>query len=274
MTSVAQPIRLIGGRIELRKEVRKAGKYPTPDETQKILEKRQGLQEQIDDFRAKSRGFVSIANEPDPEYSATPDDWMDIAADDENEPDGELDPDATLFDVSDGRSAERLAIPLPSSFGKVACKTRIQGLAAIELDLRIGQANDALRFLRIAIGQKSFNFRTKFRTGSANSGYKNRLRSYAEKHTLQMTIDQAAQVYTSARRALEVLGAPPDVLSKFKVLNKADLSASTAVVDPNARGERNNGLPWIWHTQHNPGEDPAWMDECMLHLRYFFLCLK
>ncbi|KAK7688137.1 hypothetical protein QCA50_008507 [Cerrena zonata] len=76
-----------------------------------------------------------------------------------------------------------------------------------------------------------------------------------------MTIDQAAQVYTSARRALEVLGAAPDVLSKFKILKKADLSASTAIVDPNAHSERNNGLSWIWHTQHDLREDLVWLDE-------------
>ncbi|KAK7692105.1 hypothetical protein QCA50_003724 [Cerrena zonata] len=258
---ITSGIRITEQQIELRKVVRKAGKFPTPDETKKILEKRQDLQEQIDDFRARSGAFVSIANEPNPDHSPALDEWEDAPVDDNDDPDAQHDPETTVFEIIDDRVAERLAIPLPSSFGKVACKARLQGLAAIEIDLRVGQANDALRFLRIAIGQKSFNFRSKFRTGSGNSGYKNRLRSYAENHTLQMTIDQAAQVYTSARHALEVLGASPDILSKFKVLKKADLSSSTAVVDPNARGERNNGLSWIWHTQHDPGEDPVWLDE-------------
>ncbi|KAK7678294.1 hypothetical protein QCA50_018642 [Cerrena zonata] len=258
---VTSGLRITEQQIELRREVRRAGRFPTAEETKRLLEKRLSLQAEIDNFRSKSQDFVSILNEADPDLSAVLDDWEDIAGDDLQDPDDQHNPDGPVFEIADGRLAECLPIPLPSSFGKVACKTRLQGLAAIELDLRIGQANDSLRYLRIAIGQKSFNFRTKFRPASGNSGYKNRLRSYAEKHTLQMSIDQAAQIYTSARRALDILGASPDVLSRFKVLNKTDLAASTAVIDPNARGERNNGLSWIWHTQHDPGEDPVWLDE-------------
>ncbi|KAK7680631.1 hypothetical protein QCA50_016413 [Cerrena zonata] len=254
-------LRITEQQIELRREVRRAGRFPTAEETKRLLEKRLSLQAEIDNFRSKSQDFVSILNEADPDLSAILDDWADIAGDDLQDPDDQHNPDGPVFEIADGRLAERLPIPLPSSFGKVACKTRLQGLAAIELDLRIGQANDLLRYLRIAIGQKSFNFRTKFRPASGNSGYKNRLRSYAEKHTLQMSIDQAAQIYTSARRALDILGASPDVLSRFKVQNKTDLAASTAVIDPNTQGERNNGLSWIWHIQHDPGEDPVWLDE-------------
>ncbi|KAK7694425.1 hypothetical protein QCA50_001611 [Cerrena zonata] len=254
-------LRIAEQQIELRKEVRKAGRFPGPDVTKSLLEKRQRLQQQIDQFKAQSNHFVSLTNEPDPDPSTSPDDWEDELPDGSADADVAQDSDEVITDISDGRQAERLAIPLPSSFGKVACQTRLQNLAAIELDLRIGQANDALRFLRIAIGQKSFNFRNKFHNGSANSGYKNRLRSYAENQTLQMTVDQAAQVYKSSRNAMEILGASKETLSKFKILTKAHLSASTAVVDPNARGERNNGLSWIWHTQHDPAQDPAWLDE-------------
>lgn len=255
-------------RIELRKEVRKAGRYPTADQTKNILEKRQKLQELIDDFKDRARAFVSIASEPDVDPSPEPDDWFDELPDAQPDPDEQHYADDVVFELSDGRQAERQPIPLPSSFGKAACKTRLQGLAAIELDLRVGQANDALRYLRIAIGQKSFNFRTKFRAATGNPGYKNRLRNYAENQTLQMTIDQAAQVYTSSRRAMELLGAPKEILSKFKVLLKTHIASSTAVVDPNARGERNKGLSWIWHTQHDPEEDPAWLDERMFHKCY------
>lgn len=255
-------------RIELRKEVRKAGRYPTPDQTKSILEKRQNLQKLIDDFKTRAQAFVSIASEPGVDSLPEPDDWTDDLPDGQQNPDGQEDTDGMVFELSDGHQAERQPIPLPSSFGKAACRTRLQGLAAIELDLRVGQANDALRYLRIAIGQKSFNFRTKFRAATGNPSYKNRLRNYAENQTLQMTIDQAAQVYTSSRRAMELLGAPKEILAKFKVLLKTHIASSTAVVDPNARGERNKGLSWIWHTQHDPEEDPAWLDECMFHQYY------
>ncbi|KAK7686643.1 hypothetical protein QCA50_010243 [Cerrena zonata] len=258
---ITKGIRIAEQQIELRKEVRKAGRFPGPDQTKKFLEKRQSLQQQIDNFKAQSRGFVPLTNEPDPDPLTSPDDWEDDPTDGSADADEFELPDDIITETSDGRQAKRLAIPLPSSFGKVACKTRLQTLAAIELDLRVGQANDALRFLRIAIGQKSFNFRTKFRSRSGNSGYKNRLRSYAENHTLQMTIDQAAQIYKSSRHAMEILGASKETLLKFKILTKADISSSTAVVDPNARGERNNGLSWIWHTQQDPAQDPAWLDE-------------
>lgn len=162
---------------------------------------------------------------------------------------------------------EKQRISLPSSFGSETCAQELKSLAALELELRIGQANDTLGYLRLAIGQKSFLYRTKIRHASGNSGFRKMTRNYMDVHAIKVSIGQAARVYHTCRNAMETLGAPAAMLAQYQVLKPSDVTASTAVMDPNARGQRNNALSWIWHLQHYPSDqDPAWMDECMCAL--------
>ncbi|KDQ56920.1 hypothetical protein JAAARDRAFT_194867 [Jaapia argillacea MUCL 33604] len=66
------------------------------------------------------------------------------------------------IDPEESSPVEQAVLPLPSSMGLDECKRRKIGkLAELELQLRIGQANDALHEIRIALGHKSFLFRTK-----------------------------------------------------------------------------------------------------------------
>ena len=172
--------------------------------------------------------------------------------------------DSPIIDT-DAIPPESQPIPLPSSFGRDVCRGPLRSLAVIQLDLLIGQANDILRFLRTAIGQKSFLYRTNIRHPSGNSGYRKTTRSYAEVHALEMTITQAAKVYSSIRLAMQTLNADEAVLERFKKLEKADLKASTAVMDPNARGERDKSLSWIWRIGQPDGSaDPEWLNECKI----------
>lgn len=59
-----------------------------------------------------------------------------------------------------------------------------------------------------------------------------------------------------------VLGADDNTLNKYKVLHREDLAASTAVADPNAPGQSQAELPWIWQSfTHSNG--PEFMFERM-----------
>ena len=211
-----------------------------------------------------SLAYIPLSAQSDTTDEADPHEWYDL----EEEPE-DLPLNCRSNDIIEDNSLppERQKIPLPSLFGKEACRGSLKHLAAVELDLRIGQANDTLRFLRIAIGQKSFLYRSKIRPSSTAAGYSKRLRNFAEVRTLQMSIDQAAKVYMSIRRAMENLGAGDSILSQYAVLTKNDIVASTAVADPNAPGQRNETLSWIWRMKHN-GSDPQWIDERKLSILY------
>ena len=145
-----------------------------------------------------------------------------------------------------GLFPENVSLPLPSSFGTEACQGILKDVARCECRLREGQANDALHDVRVAVARKSFHCRTRVRNNSPTSGYSKRLRSYGEIAVIQTSINLSAKIYCTARSAIMVLDPGCDSLKTLSDLTSKDLVASTAVVDPNARGMRNAGLSWIW----------------------------
>lgn len=250
--------------MDLAREIRGLRLRSSTDALQSAQEKRELLQKQIDSFRRQSVNYLPVEDANRELDLPESDEWLDVEDDD-----ADFDPpDTQTVDEIAVLPPERQSIPLPSSFGKEKCRTSLKHLAEIELDLRIGQANDTLRFLRIAIGQKSFLYRTKIRQAS---GYSKRLRNYSDAHALQMSIVQAAKLYAVIRSTMESLGASHQVLAKYAVLTKEDVVASTAVVDPNASGVRNKTLSWIWRMRSDGVGDPEWLDERKaphLHRRY------
>ena len=244
-------------RLEVAAEFKRLRKGSPDDVVQAFYGKREKLQQQIDAFRDKARSYLIGVDKLNGSAGILDDhEWSD--AEDE-----EYSPDTLLPAVEkDAVPPEKQLIPLPSSFGAEACNGPLGRLALVELDLRIGQANDILRFLRTAIGQKSFLYRTNVRHPSGNSGYRKTTRSYAEVQAVELTITQGAKVYSSIRTAMERLGADGEVMERFQKLEKEDLKASTAVIDPNARGEREKTLSWIWRIGQPDGSaDPEWLDE-------------
>ena len=155
---------------------------------------------------------------------------------------------------------ENHPLSLPSTLG---CSLSDAGIpyqvASCEVDMRTGQANDALHDLRITIAHKSFLYRTQVRNNAPTQSYVTR--SYGEVHNLQTSIEQAAKTYRLARSAMEKLGVSASILEKYRPLDKDDLRASTAVADSNAPGQRYDSLSWIWHTSI-PSQNPACLDEC------------
>ena len=159
---------------------------------------------------------------------------------------------------------ENHPLSLPSALGCSLSDTGVPyEMASGEVEMRIGQANDALHDLRISIAHKSFLYRTQVRNNAPTRTYVTR--SYGEVHNLQISIEQAAKTYRLARSAMEKLGVSTSVLSKYQPLNKEDLRASTAVANSNAPGQRHDSLSWIWHTSI-PSRNVACLDECMSKL--------
>jgi hypothetical protein len=52
-------------------------------------------------------------------------------------------------------------------------------------------------------------------------------------------------------------------LQKYKLLLCEQLKISTAVGDPNARGQRNKSLAWFWSVEVDLGDpNHSWNEEC------------
>lgn len=159
---------------------------------------------------------------------------------------------------------ENVTLFLPSAFGQEECAAAsIEGIARKEKKLRVGQANDALHQLRLAIGHKSFLFQKNLRNARSKT---QKTKAWDDINAIGNTVSHHRRVYKSARRALVALGASEETMSKFQVIGPRDVRSSTVIVDPNPRGQRNIGLPWFWGTPGNRpvDEKSPLMKECKL----------
>ena len=250
-------------RIELAKLTRKLKKRVADSDAEALYERRERLQESIDEFCRLARVYIPSVDPNLSIHADDPDEWEDDfdlqASEDEG---GDLQ-HTTSREVLNILPAEKQKLPLPSSYGREACAGYLKFLADIELALRIAQAADALHNLRLFIAQKSFVYRNDVRKGATNANHKKRLRSRGNIASLSASVDLSAKVYMSARRAMHTLGAMEDVLQKYQVLKPQHLQTSTAVVDFNAPGQRNKTLSWIWHSHQSSANDPSWLRERM-----------
>lgn len=177
-------------------------------------------------------------------------------------------------DVDEGDSAsprdvsqtppERLTICLPSHLGIDVCTTHnLNKLVEAERKLRVGQMNDALHRVRVAVGYKSVLYRTTVRHSAT---HRQKLRSFDDVHLVQADVLASARLYTAARESYTKLYKPGKAdddaqlaksLEKYKVLEKADLKANTALIEHSVRGVSRAHLPWFWGL----GMDAASRDE-------------
>lgn len=230
-------------RIAILKQLRDdKGEPCTPEGKLSLQSKRRRLQKKIDRFIKESSHYLCGSQSLPATIISS--DWFDEEEDIDEDVDGGLgDVDAP---AEVGLFPESVSIPLPSSFGAQACRGILREVARCECKLREGQANDALHNVRVAIARKSFHCRTRVRNNAPTSGYSKRLRSYGETAVIQTSINLSAKIYSTARSAIQLIDPECDILRSLSELTSKDLVASTAVVDPNARGMRNEGLSWIW----------------------------
>lgn len=152
--------------------------------------------------------------------------------------------------------------------GKDACiEAHIESIARKEMRLREGQAHDALHQLRLAIGHKSFLFRKRLRNAKSKT---RKTRAWDDINAVGNTVSHQRRVYHSARNALIALGASKQTLAEYQQISSAETRSSTVIIDPNARGQRNTGLPWFWGHLSNSGrassaDGSPLMTECKCH---------
>ncbi|KIM63801.1 hypothetical protein SCLCIDRAFT_116566, partial [Scleroderma citrinum Foug A] len=135
----------------------------------------------------------------------------------------------------------------------------LNGLVEHELQLRKGQANDVLHEIRLALADKAVLFRTEVRHGR---NYTMKSHTWRKVADLDTVVKRYATVYQRCRRQMIALGADSSILDWYKPLNQNDLTASTAVADPNARGHRHDSLSWFWTIDIPKDTDKNnWMSE-------------
>jgi len=82
---------------------------------------------------------------------------------------------------------------------------------------------------------------------------------------LDAIVKRYAVVYHCCRKQMVALEAKPRILDFYKVLAKKDLTVSTVVSDPNARGHCHDSLAWFWTMDIPKDTDKNdWMSECKL----------
>ena len=242
--------------MELSKQLSMMRARPSYDDQIAIENKRRRLQTKIDTFISQASYFLGDVGPPNP--SAPSPAWLD--SQDSSDSSTPFSQRRASLPTQEALTAEQITLPLPSAYGAQMCLGRLAIPARIELRLRIGQANDTLHDLRVAIAQKSFIYRTQIRKNAPTTSFVTRLRSHDDAFAVQSTIGYAARIYSRCRSAMEILGASSTLLDQYRCLAPDDIVASTAVMDPNARGHRNAGLSWIWQTLPS-AQTPAFVTE-------------
>ncbi|KAG2361925.1 hypothetical protein BDR07DRAFT_1485381 [Suillus spraguei] len=216
-------------QIALLIEVRRIGRRSTETQRLDIARQRDRIQGQIDEFTRSALTHLGEGFDADDD----PDDLnIDILDDIDDDP-------ADFTETSDAwtNSPELTIIPLPSNLG----------------------ANDALHNLRIHLCNKAILFRTTVRQAKSQAL---KTRAWSQVTSVQQAVSLHASIYTKTRKQMIQLEPGPDQLQKYKPLLREQLKISTAIGDPNARGQRNESLAWFWSVEVDmEGPENSWNEE-------------
>src|SRR5215510_7748717 len=246
----------------------------------KVAEHRQQLAGQIRTFQKKADVFWNQTDDnitfaPEAEQDGDDDgggggdgddEWRivndDLLSDEESGYEVEDD-----FDSDEPQPVEKTRLLMPSALGSQQCvdlgKTT---LMEQEIQLRVGQANDALAKLRLALAHKSMVFRLQIRVADSQS---HKTRAWDNVKTANATVNKHLRTYRLAHQALLNLNAGQE---QFQSITPNDLKMAADVVEENRYGQKNETLPWIWRIGFS-GEDAKrdnWLQECKIHFLHSF----
>ncbi|KAF7970570.1 hypothetical protein HWV62_23675 [Athelia sp. TMB] len=234
---IAEGLKLEEEQLHLITMVRRVGKSPTVSESLEIETRRQRLQKRVDKYNDRARIMWPLELHQQPaEYWQ--DELVDVASDaSDDEEDGDV-------QVEHYTAVERVTLHMPSTIGMEICTSMgYADAAAMEKKLRIGQQNDGLQNIRVAISRKACIFREGVRAAKSK---KKKTRSWDHIHAVDHSVRHNCRVYERARRAMLKLNPSDAERDRYKPLTKADLKVDTARVEPGLRGHRGSHLAWFW----------------------------
>jgi hypothetical protein len=154
-----------------------------------------------------------------------------------------------------------ITVLLPSN---IKTKRNINQAKKIELELRKGEANDALEGLRDSLGYKSLILTTELRDASST---KKKTRTYDGVQKISKAVAKWARMYRKSRKAMINLDADENTLEEYKELDQEDLQLNKDISEANRFFQRNYTLPWFWQLgKQNANDSNTWRDECKLSL--------
>lgn len=135
-------------------------------------------------------------------------------------------------------------LPLPSILGHHACdELGINTLADDELALWMGQANNALHSIRLALANKVVVFCTNvWHTKSHTTN----TRVWARVSSADAILARHAAIYQKCCNSMVALGASESLLQQYRPLIDPDLKVNTAMSDPNGSQHHQENLAWFW----------------------------
>ena len=231
--------------MSLQSHLRHVGTAPTTLEQIEITKRRSRLLNRITDHQRRAHQYLQTVLPEDDDYSFEPSEVYMVGLD------GELDlvtnalASNPFLSREAGPRPECFRISLPSGMSKTV--RGVHGLdhaAELEVQLQVGQCNDALKAIRLALGQKAFLFRTQIRPKGPKTG---KTKSWDGIHAVDQTLRLHAQIYRSAREALIDLQASKLITDRFKPLETAQLKTSTTLLNPSESGWKHGQLPWFWY---------------------------
>jgi hypothetical protein len=233
-------------RMNLQGYVREIGKKPTRSQQVELAMKRGRLANRIAEHQRRATRLLHISSDQPEDYSYSATTEFFDGEDGEIHLRPLLNDDGILSEPSDSRPPEKFKITLPSTMShpKHAISTANDGAVNTEKELRIGECNDALEGIRLALGKKAFLFKTQIREKGPKTG---KTRPWDALHATDDTLRHHAQLYRASRAALVTLGASPEVLSKYQVLDPKHLKTSTTLLDTSIHGQKHESLPWFWY---------------------------
>jgi hypothetical protein len=245
-------------RVFLKTLSRRIGRNASTKERLDLAERQLRLQSRIDGFHVGAAQLWPV-DEEDLWLEGGTVDPPDILPTDSEEEEGE-----EFFQTCQSvtrEGPENAPLLLPSNIGLARCiALGYESFAQQEKALRVGQMNDSLHGLRLAISRKA----VVFRDGLRNARSKNkRTRSWDEILQVDGSVRHHARVYCRARAAFIRLGADTSEVARYQPLTHAQLSVTTARIDPSLRGQRDSSLAWFWSMDvQADGQTAHGMTEC------------
>ncbi|KAF8430555.1 hypothetical protein L210DRAFT_3614647 [Boletus edulis BED1] len=219
-TWLARGLKVEEGQLSLAKDIRTLGSHSTDIQRLTVARRADRLNTDISVFLSEAPIHLGEG------YA---DELLSDESADESEAGGE-----GIGEAIGGQRPDLTKLPLPSALGrkKMEQLDRLD-LVKLELELREGQANDALHDVRLVLIEKAV-FHAK------------KTRAWDKVHAVNLTLARHAAIYRKCRQAMVHLGADDDRLKIYQPLSKEDLKATTSVLDLNSRGLRYEGLAWFW----------------------------
>jgi hypothetical protein len=246
-------------RLKLKAKVRYLRRSPGNVNSQVIQSDREELTALVLQLKlAQQSAGVAEPNAPISALSASTDLWDDLAFDPILPNSDSSFPNTKVPDVQprSGIPPDNSQVSNPTAIiGPFPIEDQIIALPSngntstiygdLELRHRISTAEDQLNNIRNLIAEKSFQFSHVIRV-APRKGVTTRSRAAVKK--LNNQIAEHGRTYTKCRMCIQILAAEDDILSRLKVLTPMDVTASTAMLNPNAPGSTRINLSWIWQT--------------------------